>query len=59
MDNLNVYSVLSFESWCNTVKDGLWMRLMSIYVLLVCHGDPRGAGIILSVSGLTRAGLGM
>ncbi|CAD7942969.1 unnamed protein product [Amoebophrya sp. A120] len=55
MDNLNVYSVLSLEAWCNAVKDGLWMRLMSVYVLVLFAGDPRNAGVVLMVSGLTRA----
>eukprot|EP00392_Amoebophrya_sp_AT5.2_P004202 g4210.t1 len=59
MDNLNVYSVLSFECWCNAVKDGLWMRLMSIYVLTLADGDPRQAGFILTVQGVTRAILGV
>lgn len=55
LDNTNVYCTLLFEAAANIAKDGMWMKLMNIYTLIVAMGDRRVVGFCITANGLTRA----
>jgi len=58
LDNANVYCTLLFESCANIAKDGMWMKLLNVYTLLVTK-DRRVVGNCITINGLTRATVGV
>ena len=54
-NNLNVFATLTYETWTNIAKDGLWGKFLNIFTLIVTDGDKSLVGSCMSVSGLLRA----
>lgn len=59
LDNSNVYAVLYSETFSNIFISSLWQKVLNPYTLVVSGGDKMVVGNNITVSGLTRAFVGV
>lgn len=59
LDNTNVYGVLFSESCSNIFISSLWQKVLNPYTLFLSGGDKLVVGNNITISGLTRAVVGV
>lgn len=59
LDNQNIYGVIASEAISNIFKEGMWIKVLSPYTLILSGGDRILVGNTITLNGVTRAVVGV